>query len=217
MKARSFTMASLLILTTALAACEMDEDDDDGDGPDGDEIGQVLRDPAGGAAGFRVLSASDLDESSELLSMLPAARLSLAAGIEQAASDGLPISAKFELSEEGAGPISLSVYTARGGKEAIPEENELTELFGDPTGSSWSPEAEVFEDMEHIARASQHLTLMQITSASLDSAVRAAGELGTVYGIYPAVYAGQRSKLRPVRDTTSTCFLAVYYRFIERL
>lgn len=33
-----------------------------------------------------------------------------------------------------------------------------------------------------------------------------------------AVYAGgQRSKLRPVRDTTSTCFLAVYYRFIERL
>jgi glycosyltransferase involved in cell wall biosynthesis len=30
-----------------------------------------------------------------------------------------------------------------------------------------------------------------------------------------AVYAGQRSKLRPVRDTTRTCFLAVYYRFIE--
>jgi hypothetical protein len=32
-----------------------------------------------------------------------------------------------------------------------------------------------------------------------------------------AVYAGQRSKLRPVRDTTKTCFLAVYYRFIERM
>jgi polyprenyl-phospho-N-acetylgalactosaminyl synthase len=32
-----------------------------------------------------------------------------------------------------------------------------------------------------------------------------------------AVYGGQRSKLRPVRDTTRTCFLAVYYRFIERL
>jgi hypothetical protein len=32
-----------------------------------------------------------------------------------------------------------------------------------------------------------------------------------------AVYAGQRSKLRPIRDTTRTCFLAVYYRFIERL
>jgi glycosyltransferase involved in cell wall biosynthesis len=32
-----------------------------------------------------------------------------------------------------------------------------------------------------------------------------------------AVYAGQRSKLRPVRDTTRTCFLAVYYRYIERI
>lgn len=32
-----------------------------------------------------------------------------------------------------------------------------------------------------------------------------------------AVYNGQRSKLRPVRDTTRTCFLAVYYRFLQRL
>jgi len=32
-----------------------------------------------------------------------------------------------------------------------------------------------------------------------------------------AVYNGQPSKLRPMRDTTRTCFLAVYYRFIERI
>jgi glycosyltransferase involved in cell wall biosynthesis len=32
-----------------------------------------------------------------------------------------------------------------------------------------------------------------------------------------AVYAGQRSKLRPIPDTTRTCFLAVYYRFLERV
>ena len=32
-----------------------------------------------------------------------------------------------------------------------------------------------------------------------------------------AVYAGQKSKLRPVPDTTRTCFLAVYYRFLERV
>ena len=31
-----------------------------------------------------------------------------------------------------------------------------------------------------------------------------------------AVYGSERSKLRPVRDTTRTCFLAVYYRFLER-
>lgn len=32
-----------------------------------------------------------------------------------------------------------------------------------------------------------------------------------------AVYGGERSKLRPVRDTTRTCFLALYYRYLERL
>jgi glycosyltransferase involved in cell wall biosynthesis len=32
-----------------------------------------------------------------------------------------------------------------------------------------------------------------------------------------AVYSGRPSRLRPVRDTTRTCFLAVYYRFLERI
>jgi hypothetical protein len=32
-----------------------------------------------------------------------------------------------------------------------------------------------------------------------------------------AVYGTGRSKLRPVRDTTRTCFRAVFYRYLERL
>lgn len=32
-----------------------------------------------------------------------------------------------------------------------------------------------------------------------------------------AVYNGRPSRLRPIRDTTKTCFLAVYYRFLEPL
>jgi glycosyltransferase involved in cell wall biosynthesis len=32
-----------------------------------------------------------------------------------------------------------------------------------------------------------------------------------------AVYTAGHSKLRPVRDTTRTCFLAVYYQFLERI
>ena len=41
---------------------------------------------------------------------------------------------------------------------------------------------------------------------------------GRVVGVpITAVYDGQRSKLRPVRDTTRTCFLAVYYRLLERI
>jgi len=40
----------------------------------------------------------------------------------------------------------------------------------------------------------------------------------TVVGVpISAVYTGQRSKLRPMRDTTKTCFLAVYYRYLERM
>jgi glycosyltransferase involved in cell wall biosynthesis len=41
---------------------------------------------------------------------------------------------------------------------------------------------------------------------------------GRVAGVpVTAVYAGQKSKLRPVPDTTRTCFLAVYYRYLERI
>jgi glycosyltransferase involved in cell wall biosynthesis len=41
---------------------------------------------------------------------------------------------------------------------------------------------------------------------------------GRVAGVpITAVYRGQRSKLRPIPDTTRTCFLAVYYRFLERV
>jgi glycosyltransferase involved in cell wall biosynthesis len=41
---------------------------------------------------------------------------------------------------------------------------------------------------------------------------------GRVAGVpITAVYSGQRSTLRPIPDTTRTCFLAVYYRFLERI
>ena len=40
----------------------------------------------------------------------------------------------------------------------------------------------------------------------------------TVVGVpVSAVYTDQPSKLKPIRDTTRTCFLAVYYRYIERI
>jgi glycosyltransferase involved in cell wall biosynthesis len=46
-----------------------------------------------------------------------------------------------------------------------------------------------------------------------------AGRLGAkVVGVpVSAVYGTAVSRLRPVRDTTRTCFLAVYFRYIERL
>jgi glycosyltransferase involved in cell wall biosynthesis len=55
----------------------------------------------------------------------------------------------------------------------------------------------------------------EIETEMLVKVRRRGGRLATVP--VSAVYAGERSKLRPVRDTTRTCFLAVYYRFLERV
>jgi hypothetical protein len=55
----------------------------------------------------------------------------------------------------------------------------------------------------------------EVETEMLVKVVRRGGRLFRVP--ITAVYNGQPSKLRPMRDTTRTCFLAVYYRFIERI
>ena len=58
-------------------------------------------------------------------------------------------------------------------------------------------------------------TKYEIETEMLVKVRRRGGRVETVP--VTAVYAGQQSKLRPVPDTTRTCFLAVYYQFLERL
>jgi glycosyltransferase involved in cell wall biosynthesis len=58
-------------------------------------------------------------------------------------------------------------------------------------------------------------TKYEIETEMLIKVRRRGGRVETVP--VTAVYTGQKSKLRPVPDTTRTCFLAVYYRFLERL
>ena len=54
----------------------------------------------------------------------------------------------------------------------------------------------------------------EVRGLALEYPRKAARTIGRVALL--AVYATEhRSKLRPVRDTTRTCFLAVYYRFLE--
>ena len=55
----------------------------------------------------------------------------------------------------------------------------------------------------------------EIETEMLIKVVRRGGRIAGVP--ITAVYAGETSKLRPVRDTSRTCFLAVYYRFLERI
>ena len=63
--------------------------------------------------------------------------------------------------------LVFSVYTAPQGLGVAPENTDLTEIAGSATALPISGKAEIFADKEHIARASQHLTLMQLSSRSL--------------------------------------------------
>src|SRR5262244_3969820 len=95
------------------------------------------------------------EETKGLLAVLSNAKLSLLDGVRQAAKGGeAPSSAKFELDDNKK--LSLSVYTAEKGVGEDPEHNVLKELSGSPEQTTWTPESEVFKDLPHVSRASEH-------------------------------------------------------------
>src|SRR6266436_5170362 len=109
-----------------------------------------------------------------LISKLKDSKISLLEGIAQAEKTSGPVtSAKFEMDGDS---LSLSIYTAPQGLNTPAETNELSELSGDPTASAFAPKTEVFADKEHIARASVHLTLMQLSRLTLTQIIREALE-----------------------------------------
>lgn len=127
-------------------------------------------------------------DHSALLNALPKSKHKLADGIRQAAkSSEVPISAKFELDDKGQ--LSLSVYTAEKGLTSDAEHNVLKELSGSPEKEQWSPETEVFKDVEHVARSAEQLTLMALSRFSLLDIIAKAGKQqpGTVFSIAPVV------------------------------
>jgi hypothetical protein len=69
--------------------------------------------------------------------------------------------------------------------------------------------------VDTLRRLRLHASGYEIETEMLVKARRSGGRVVSVP--ITAVYAGGESKLRPVRDTTRTCFLAVYYRFLERV
>jgi hypothetical protein len=108
-----------------------------------------------------------------ILSLLKDSKVSLLQGIEQAEkTSGPATSAKFETTDDGK--LALSIYTIPEGLGVEPEKATLTELAGDPTASPFKPEAEVFADKEHIARASVHMTLFQQSRLTLKQIVQKA-------------------------------------------
>jgi len=128
------------------------------------------------------------DDDLALCKEITKAKASLSEGIRQLAKSETPISAKFEMDDKGK--LSLSVYTATKGIDVDAEGNVLKEWAGPPDGGRWAPVAETFKDVEHVARASEQLTLMALTSRTLvEIAAKADKEqqLGTTYSIIPVL------------------------------
>lgn len=141
-----------------------------------------------GALGFQALAMQHEHHGGfdGLLKALPNSKHTLAEGIQQSAkAPAVPISAKFELDDKGQ--LSLSVYTADKGLGKSAERNILKELAGSPLSAGWTPETELFKDVEHVARSAEQLTILRLSSKSLLDIVRQAEKAGTVFSITPTI------------------------------
>ncbi|MBX9964712.1 MAG: hypothetical protein K2Y35_16755 [Burkholderiales bacterium] len=144
------------------------------------------------AIGSATAKSYDDAEVAALLPALEQSRLSLADGVRQLAKgEESAVSAKFELNDDKQ--LSLSVYTAEKGLAVDAEHNVLKEFAGDPRQLPWKPEAEVFKDIPHVARASEHLTLMSQTRMPLAQLIGTAQKehKGRVFSAIPAVEDGR--------------------------
>lgn len=120
--------------------------------------------------------------------LLGTAKISLLQGIKRVqARYGAVIEAKFELDDSGA--LSLSVYPVAKGLRTNAEFNVFEEVAGPAAKSPWKPSVEVFKDREHLTRSSFDLTIMQLGSISLATAVQRAlaQQPGTAYWAIPTL------------------------------
>ena len=134
---------------------------------------------------FALMSAvtAKASEDPRLLQKLKSARFDLLYAIQTAEEvSGPATSAKFELDGDD---LVFSVYTAPQGINQSPETTDLTEVSGPTDNPVITPKVEVFTDKEHIARASVHQTLMQLSSLGLADVIRTAlkKEKGFAYSV----------------------------------
>ncbi len=110
---------------------------------------------AGSSRGEDVVAAAG--PAPGLVAVVPNSRHTLADAIRALPAGEVALSAKYEFHE---GHLALSVYSAEKGLSTSAEDNVLKEYLGDPTAERWAPEVEVFEDVAHVSRSAEQLTLM---------------------------------------------------------
>jgi hypothetical protein len=142
------------------------------------------------------------NSDADLLNRLPKSKHALSEAMEAVrAEGGAPISAKLEFED---GKLWLSVYGAKSGLDKCAEKNELFELKGDATAEEWKPAREVFQDKEHLTRASGQLTLMQTTPLTLEVAVSKGETMkkGVVYSAIPTLKDGKTAITLRIRTAS---------------
>jgi hypothetical protein len=135
------------------------------------------------ATALFVSASAQASDDPKLLDNLRDAKFSLLDAITFAeSSSGPATSAKFEMDGD---QLVFSVYTAPQGLSASPEATDLTELSGSATQLPIQSKAEIFADKEHIARASVHQTLMQLSNLTLKEVILKAlrHQNGIVYSV----------------------------------
>jgi hypothetical protein len=145
--------------------------------------------PGGGTATSVAAMTRDAGGDAELLKALPASKHTLVDAIQAVEKAGeAPTAAKFEY-EDGA--LHLAVYSSAKGAKTDAEHNVLKEHKGDPVQAAWSPKVETFADVEHVSRAAEYHTLMELSPRSLlDIATKAQTE-GQPIWVIPYVSNGR--------------------------
>lgn len=129
-------------------------------------------------------------EYRDLVAALPTAQHTLQEGIAQVATGAaIPNESKYEMDD---GKLMLSVYTSQKGLGVVAEENVFDEYKGDATQAEWTPEQEVFEDFQHIARSAQYHTLLSMTELTIPHIIEKASAGGaTVISVKEKVIDGK--------------------------
>ena len=108
-----------------------------------------------------------------IIPLLKNTKISLLDGIALAEKSGaIATSAKYEIT--GPGILELSVYTVPEGRNVEAEDATLTELSGDASKTPFNFEEKIFRDRVHIARASAHFTITQLSRLSLKEVIQVA-------------------------------------------
>ena len=189
---RIATAAAASLIAITLAGCD-DRDKTTAASMAAPAAAPAVSYPAGGpGAGGTVTKAAPMDRDTgsdaELVKALPASKHALIDAIQTIERAGeAPTAAKFEY-EDGA--LHLAVYSSAKGTKTDAEHNVLKEHKGDPLQTAWTPKVETFEDVEHVSRAAEYHTLMELSPRSLlDIATKAQAE-GVPVWVIPYVSNG---------------------------